>query len=64
MGNVKPVYIKRVALELAEKYPDEFNTDFENNKKKVEELTDVPTRTMRNKIAGYLVRYYKKKLSE
>ena len=61
MGNVKPVYIKRVALELAEKYPDEFNTDFENNKRKVEELTDVPTRKMRNKIAGYLVRYYKKK---
>ena len=60
MGNVKPVYIKRVALEVYGKYPDEFNTDFDNNKIKVDQLTDVPTSEMRNKIAGYLTRYLRK----
>ena len=60
MGTVKPVYIKRVALELVAKYPNEFNTDFDYNKRKVQELTDTPSSTMRNKIAGYLTRYMKK----
>ncbi len=59
MGNVRPTYIKRVAVELVETYPDEFNTDFEHNKKKVAELTDVRFVTMRNRIAGYVTRYRK-----
>lgn len=64
MGNVKPVYIKRVALELYNKYPEEFNTDFDNNKKKVNDLTDTPTSEMRNKIAGYITRYVKKNMPQ
>ena len=61
MGSVKPVYIKRVAIELIRKFPEEFNADFDNNKTKVENLTDVPTVNLRNKIAGYITRYYKKR---
>jgi len=41
LGNVRPTYIKRVAIELLKQYPDEFTADFEHNKKKVSELTDV-----------------------
>ncbi len=57
MGNIRPTFIKRIARELVEKYPDDFTNDYEHNKKKVDELTDVSTQVMRNKIAGYVTRY-------
>ena len=57
MGNIRPTYIKRVAIELAKLYPNEFTDDFDHNKKKVSELTDVKSVLMRNRIAGYVTRY-------
>jgi small subunit ribosomal protein S17e len=57
MGNIRPTYIKRVALELVRLHPEAFTEDFEHNKKKVAELTDVSTTMMRNRIAGYVTRY-------
>lgn len=36
-------------------YPDTFTEDFETNKRLVEQLTDVMTKKVRNRIAGYLV---------
>jgi small subunit ribosomal protein S17e len=60
MGNIRPTYIKRVAIELVKKYNDQFTDDFEHNKKKVEELTDVRYKGMRNRIAGYITRFRKR----
>ena len=57
MGNIRPTYIKRVAIELVRQHPDEFTEDFEHNKKKVSELSDVSSILMRNRIAGYITRY-------
>ncbi|TLZ62380.1 MAG: 30S ribosomal protein S17e [Methanobacteriota archaeon] len=57
MGNIRPTYIKRVAIDLLKMYPDSFTDDFEHNKKKVSELTDVQYHRMRNRIAGYVTRY-------
>ncbi|RLF16908.1 MAG: 30S ribosomal protein S17e [Thermoprotei archaeon] len=59
MGKVRPRMIKRIARELIEKYPDKFTTDFETNKKLVAELTNVQSKTLRNKIAGYVTRLMK-----
>lgn len=59
MGNIRPTYIKRVAKELVRRYPEQFTDDFEHNKQKVAELTDVSTTMMRNRIAGYVTRYRK-----
>lgn len=59
MGNIRPTYIKRVATELVRRYPEQFTDDFEHNKKKVAELTDVRSNMMRNRIAGYVTRYRK-----
>jgi small subunit ribosomal protein S17e len=56
MGNIRPTYIKRVALELVRLHPDRFSEDFEANKRMVQELTDVSSSTMRNRIAGYVTR--------
>ena len=57
MGNIRPTYIKRVAVDLVKKYPKAFSADFENNKTLVSKLTDVYSTSMRNQIAGYIVRY-------
>ncbi|MBN2251948.1 MAG: 30S ribosomal protein S17e [Candidatus Altiarchaeota archaeon] len=61
MGRIKQTYLKRVAENLMEAYPDEFNTDFENNKKKVTEFAVIQSKSIRNKIAGYLSRVMKQK---
>jgi small subunit ribosomal protein S17e len=57
MGRIRPTYIKRVSIELVNKYPGVFSTDFEANKELVSKLTDVSSITMRNRIAGYITRY-------
>lgn len=57
MGNIRPTYIKRVAIELLKRFPGEFTDVYEHNKRKVQELTDVRSPEMRNKIAGYVTRY-------
>jgi small subunit ribosomal protein S17e len=58
MGRIRPTYIKRVAIELVEKYPRLFTDDFEANKQLVDKLTNVQSITMRNRIAGYATRYH------
>jgi small subunit ribosomal protein S17e len=57
MGNIRPTYIKRVAIELVRRYPEQFTGDFQHNKQMVSKLTDVRSISMRNKIAGYVTRY-------
>jgi small subunit ribosomal protein S17e len=43
---------------LAKKYPKQFkHDDFQHNKDKVEELSDVQSKLLRNRIAGYITRY-------
>jgi small subunit ribosomal protein S17e len=53
---IKPAYVKKTATLLMEKYPDAFSTDFEHNKELVEELTNVESKSVRNRIAGYVTR--------
>jgi small subunit ribosomal protein S17e len=64
MGRIKQTYLKRVAKKLMKEYKEEFGTDFEENKKKVGLLTDVESKSMRNKIAGYIARCVKYSLKE
>lgn len=43
---------------MIRRFPDQFkHDDFEHNKEKVAELTDVNSKTVRNRIAGYITRY-------
>jgi small subunit ribosomal protein S17e len=58
LGNIRPLYVKNIAIDLTKKYPDQFkHDDFQHNKMKVEELTDVGSKLLRNWIAGYVTRY-------
>ncbi|WP_461866408.1 30S ribosomal protein S17e [Thermococcus sp.] len=61
MGNIRQGFIKKVARELFNRYPNEFTRDFEYNKKKVEELSTVQSKTIRNKIAGYITKLVRMK---
>jgi len=53
---IKPAYVKKTATLLMERYPDAFGDDFEHNKELVEELTNVESKGVRNRIAGYVTR--------
>ncbi|MDY7082814.1 MAG: 30S ribosomal protein S17e [Halobacteria archaeon] len=57
---IKPSYIKKMGRELMERYPKVFTSDFEENKEKVAELTNVESKTVRNRIAGYITRHASK----
>ncbi|GAB4317641.1 MAG: 30S ribosomal protein S17e [Methanobacteriaceae archaeon] len=56
MGNIRTSFVKRIAKELIESHPGSFTTDFDENKKLVEEFSTVSTKHLRNKIAGYVTR--------
>ncbi len=56
MGTVKPAYIKVIARELLKRYPDLFTGDFNENKRLVAELTNIQSKKVRNRVAGYITR--------
>ena len=53
---IKPKYVKQLGTVLLERYPDAFNTEFETNKENVQRLTNVESKGVRNRIAGYITR--------
>ncbi len=61
MGRVRALYIKRAARKLLEQYPDRFSTDFDQNCKAVDELVKLGSKSLRNRIAGYLSNLSKQK---
>jgi small subunit ribosomal protein S17e len=65
MGRIKQTYLKRVAEKLMKEYPQVFTkTDFEDNKRKVGSHTDITSKSIRNKIAGYLTKKIKQNLKK
>ncbi len=60
MGRIKTTWMKNIAKELMNKYPEKFSNDFDNNKKAIDSLKIIEDKSVRNKIAGYLVRVNKK----
>ncbi|WP_101294822.1 30S ribosomal protein S17e [Halegenticoccus soli] len=53
---IKPKYVKQLGNLLLERYPQAFNSDFETNKENVAKLTNVESKEVRNRIAGYVTR--------
>lgn len=51
---IKPSYVKNTGKLLLERYPSAFTTDFEHNKKSVAELTNIESKDVRNRVAGYI----------
>jgi small subunit ribosomal protein S17e len=53
---VKPSYIKGIGTELLEFHREKFSGDFDENKKAVGSSTDIPSKRVRNRVAGYITR--------
>jgi small subunit ribosomal protein S17e len=51
---IKPAYVKKTARLLMERYPEAFSEDFERNKELVQELTNIESKSVRNRVAGYV----------
>ncbi|CAD7768875.1 30S ribosomal protein S17e [Candidatus Methanoperedenaceae archaeon GB50] len=64
MGNIRQTYIKRLAAKLLSEHGDEFGLDFEANKEKVVRYTNVRGKSIRNRVAGYIVRKKRIEASE
>ncbi len=56
MGSIRQTYIKSTVDALIRQYPDEWGTDFNENKARIERLANVQTKEMRNRLAGYVTR--------
>ncbi len=60
-GKVRIELETRIARELVERFPDKFTTDFETNKKLIESLTNISSKKLRNRIAGYITQLQNQK---
>jgi len=54
LGKVRTRLVKRLAEELVYSYPDKFTTDYQHNKKMVDELVEGLSKRVRNRVAGYI----------
>ncbi|EEA08154.1 40S ribosomal protein S17, putative [Cryptosporidium muris RN66] len=54
MGRVRTKTVKRAARLIVEKYVSKLTLDFQTNKKISEEVAHIPTKRLRNKIAGFV----------
>lgn len=57
MGRIKSTLVKRTAKQLVEKTPESFSKEFDQNKKALGNL--MPSKKIRNKIAGQITRINK-----
>ena len=61
MGRIKTALTKRIAMKLVREYRNQMKDNFEDNKKVVDELVDMPSHKIRNVVAGYVTRIIKHK---
>ena len=47
-----------------ERHPEAFSSDFEQNKKALEDLAFIPSKQLRNRIAGYIAKSLKEDSTE
>jgi small subunit ribosomal protein S17e len=59
MGRIRTGFVKRAAEKLIKAHKDRFTDKFEDNKIKVREVADIPTKKLRNLIAGYITKKVK-----
>ncbi len=60
MGRIKTTYVKRKTRDIMKVHGEKFTTEFTANKERIGENTVIPSKKMRNVIAGYLTRLKKK----
>lgn len=53
---IKPTYIKAIATDLIKNHNQHFNGDFDQNKIAVSQTTNIQSKRVRNRVAGYITR--------
>ena len=61
MGRIKTMLIKRITSNLVKEHGQDFKQSFDENKKLVTKYADIPSKKLRNVIAGYVTRLVKTK---
>ena len=61
MGRIKEKWDKRMSLKICEQPRDGLKPDFEENKEIISKFEDIPSKKIRNIIAGYATRLVKQK---
>lgn len=56
--------IKRISSEILERYPENFGTDFTQNKETLKNIATVRSKLLRNRIAGYITAYLRRERTE
>ena len=56
MGRIKTKMIKRISKKLVRSHESELKDNFEENKQAVSRLAEMPSKKLRNTIAGYVTR--------
>ena len=56
MGKRRTSSVSRIAARLIKDYPDRFTNNYDENKKLLDELIYFPSKVLRNKVAGYIIR--------
>ncbi len=49
---------RRLSEEVMQRHPEAFGSDFEENKKALETLALIPSKQLRNRIAGYIAKMH------
>jgi len=61
IGAIKPTYIKSIAERLLREI-DGFSDDFNENKRLVEAYTNIESKEVRNRVAGYITRKMRRQM--
>ncbi|MDP9287275.1 MAG: 30S ribosomal protein S17e [Thermoproteota archaeon] len=56
--------IKRISAEILERYPENFGTDFDQNKATLKKIAVVRSKLLRNRIAGFITAYLRRENTE
>ena len=55
MGRIRTKMVKNLSKKLVENNPDKFGSDFEKNKRALDEMQLFSDKPVRNKVAGYII---------
>ena len=56
--------IKRISMQLLEKYPDKLGLDFDTNKHVISEIAIIRSKVLRNELAGYITAHLRKQAAQ
>lgn len=55
--------IRRLAMQVLERYRDRFTTDYQENKKTLDQVAIIRSKGLKNEIAGFITKFIKRESS-